>query len=520
MFWSKKTTENQGVIMQGFLIGRMNMRERLIFLSCFFALVLGLSGGQVWGQRRVAYYDERYRTNWATDGASAVVRNAFRDVGYEMMDADQLKTFMDARIADGTPSVVVLCRDNAPDTVVESNSPDCTLRKYLDTGGKVVFYADVPFWDVAHSDGTRTTYKETGVANILGISGTTYAGDWSSGNHGTVTVSSEGADWGLTETWTSNRWVPADQVDIVLAADNAGNASAWVKHFAPGDTTGGFVRIWDIWMTPDGIPNVEDLIRVAEYGLPANPYTIDFNEDYKVDIEDLLALIENWGTDNALCDIAPTVWGDGIVDAQDLEVLMSYWDQELYDPNLIALWKLDETAGDVAYDSAAENDATAIGDATWQPGGGQIDGALQFDGVDDYLTAPFILDPVKQPFSAFAWIKGGQPGQTVISQQGAFGAWLSVDATGALSTGLTFPLPAFTSGVVIADDHWHRIGLVSDGSGMSLYVDDMEVARSATSPILPASGDLHMGAGKNLEPSSFWSGLIDDVRIYDRVVVP
>ena len=50
-------------------------------------------------------------------------------------------------------------------------------------------------------------------------------------------------------------------------------------------------------------------------------------------------------------------------------------------------------------------------DATWQPEGGQVDGALQFDGVDDYLTGPFILDPVKQVFSAFSWIKGGQPGQ-------------------------------------------------------------------------------------------------------------
>jgi hypothetical protein len=244
---------------------------------------------------------------------------------------------------------------------------------------------------------------------------------------------------------------------------------------------------------------------------------VDFTGDSRVDLEDLLILTENWAQDAPSVDMAPMPWGDGIVDAQDLEVLMSYWGQ---DATFVAHWKLDETGGDIAYDSVNDNHAAVMGDPTWQRESGQIDGALQLDGIDDYLAAPFILDPTKQPFSIFAWIKGGQPGQSIISQKGGFGAWLSVDSAGALSTGLTFPLPPVTSNVVITDDLWHRIGLVSDGAGMSLYVDDVEVARTPTSPILPANGDLQIGAGKNLEPGVFWEGLIDDVRIYDRVVIP
>jgi hypothetical protein len=53
-----------------------------------------------------------------------------------------------------------------------------------------------------------------------------------------------------------------------------------------------------------------------------------------------------------------------------------------------------------------------------------------------------------------------------------------------------------------------------------MYVDGIEVIRTATSPILPATGDLQIGAGKNLEAGAFWSGMIDDVRIYGRVVHP
>jgi hypothetical protein len=33
-------------------------------------------------------------------------------------------------------------------------------------------------------------------------------------------------------------------------------------------------------------------------------------------------------------------------------------------------------------------------------------------------------------------------------------------------------------------------------------------------------GGLHIGTGKGLEPRTFWSGLIDDVRICNRAVQP
>jgi hypothetical protein len=193
--------------------------------------------------------------------------------------------------------------------------------------------------------------------------------------------------------------------------------------------------------------------------------TVDFNGDSRVDIEDLTLLIEHWGENEPAYDMGPMPWGDGIVDVNDLEVFMSHWGE---DANFIAHWKLDEAGGDVAYDSAADNDAVVMGDALWQHEAGHVDGALQFDGVTSYLSAPFILDPTKQPFSVYAWVKGGQPGQTIISQHSNFGGeWLALDAAGALISTLTFPLPAITSDAVIADDLWHHIGLISDGAGIS-----------------------------------------------------
>lgn len=251
------------------------------------------------------------------------------------------------------------------------------------------------------------------------------------------------------------------------------------------------------------------------------PLVVDFNGDFKVDIEDLVVLIECWSTDEPLCDIAPKPLGDGIVDRADLELLMGSWGQELDDPGLMALWKLDETAGDIAYDSAATHDAVVIGDAMWQPQGGQADGALSFDGIDDYVQTPRIMNPADGVFSAFAWVRGGAPSQVILSQvDGA--AWFILDSQGNLKTTLKSGtrMSGLASEAAIADDNWHRIGFAWDGSERVLYVDDVEVARDESDNLTSCKGNLYIGAGSGLEEGSFWSGLIDDVRIHNRVVEP
>ena len=196
---------------------------------------------------------------------------------------------------------------------------------------------------------------------------------------------------------------------------------------------------------------------------------------------------------------------------------------EVNDPTLVAHWKLDETEGDIAYDSAGENDGWLYGEPVWQPTGGAVDGALQFDGIDDYIMTNHILHP-HRAFSVFAWVKGGTPGQVIISQKRGGLNWLLADPSeGKLMTELKEPGRSGSplwSQTVITDGHWHRIGLVSDGSNRMLYVDDVEAAKDAQAGFEATYGSLSLGAGTNLEPGSFFSGLIDDVRIYDRAITP
>jgi len=221
----------------------------------FFTLVLGTvqvqAQGFVWD--RAAYWDSRYPYAWGGDGVA--MRDALKAAGYTILDADQLKTWMTARIADKKPSVVVLCKDIVPDTVAETMSATCTLRKYLDAGGKIVFYADIPFWNVGHNNGSSTNWAGSGAPAVLGIPEVI---QWDSFTQ--VNITGAGMRWGLTGTWASQRPISGAGL-TVLATDASGNAAAWVKHFVTGDKYRGFVRLFDTV----GTPSPDDVIRLAEY---------------------------------------------------------------------------------------------------------------------------------------------------------------------------------------------------------------------------------------------------------------
>ncbi len=52
--------------------------------------------------------------------------------------------------------------------------------------------------------------------------------------------------------------------------------------------------------------------------------TVDFDGDGVVDGVDINIMVDFWGTDEPLCDIGPMPWGDGVVDVQDLIVLVEH----------------------------------------------------------------------------------------------------------------------------------------------------------------------------------------------------
>ncbi|MFB0556216.1 MAG: LamG-like jellyroll fold domain-containing protein [Phycisphaerae bacterium] len=336
--------------------------------------------------------------------------------------------------------------------------------------------------------------------------------------------------------------ISADGLSLFFSSDRPGGyggyyGDIWVTTRATTD---------DLWGEPVNLgPTVSSLYNEADPSISADGSTlyfnsgwppgdvdlwqlsiipvVDLNGDGIVDAADMCIMVDHWGENYSLCDIGPTPLGDGIVDIQDLIVLAEHLFEELNDLTLVAYWAMDEIEGGIASDGANDNDGNVHGDPTWQPDGGMVDGALQLDGIDDYVSTPFVLNPADGKFSVFVWIKGGAPGQVVLSQMGGAN-WLYTDTLeGNLMTELKGPgrgaaiLPSQT---IIIDGDWHRIGLVWDGSHRTLYVDDIAVAEDTQDNLEGSENGLYIGTGKAMKSGTYWSGLIDDVRIYNRAVIP
>ena len=339
----------------------------------------------------------------------------------------------------------------------------------------------------------------------------------------------------VTDTWTQKADMPTPRTDLSTSVVDG-------KIYAIGGDGAGIVATvevydpaTDTWTTAPDMPTARTgvstsmangkiyaigglaswggagLRTVEEY---EPPLVVDFNGDFKVDFKDFSILAQCWYHDQS-----PFV-NHGL-DCEDLAGLAEYWLAEFA---LVAHWKLDETEGIFAHDSAGDNDGILlIHDPLWQPTGGKVGGALQFDGVDDFIVTDFVIDPADGPFSVFAWVRGGAAGQVLLSQiDGA--NWLRADASeGKLMTELQgtgrFDGP-LSSQAVIIDGDWHRIGLTWDGSNRILYVDDAEVARGTQTGLAPADRGLNIGAAENPGAGNFFSGLLDDIGIYDRAIVP
>ena len=208
-----------------------------------------------------------------------------------------------------------------------------------------------------------------------------------------------------------------------------------------------------------------------------------------------------------------------------------------YTAGLVLHLPFDEGVGDVAFDYSLEgNDSSNDGShgfPTW--GQGKMgSGALQFDGIDDYveIADSDSLTPARN-FTFMAWMKpesitwrGGG-----MEKQQSYGILMRKTRGYAVTCGfhitndsgtrfVIHPRPARKywgqSPVTFPMKQWHHVAGVYNGAEIVLYVNGVEIGRT------PATGDLQKNAFPlligDVAAARFFRGAIDDVRIYESAL--
>ena len=193
--------------------------------------------------------------------------------------------------------------------------------------------------------------------------------------------------------------------------------------------------------------------------------------------------------------------------------------EESAGPELLAWWKFDETEGQVARDSAGDHDGVLRGDPTWQPAGGRVGGALEFDGVDDYVDTDWVTD--LPTWTVAAWIKSTASPK-------------SPTATGAIHREQNFQInwdhsdDAFRGGAglcaggqwygasfgELAADTWYHLVATYDGENLKTYKDGLLVTDNAGPSGRPNSESAPLTIGKHANAEAYFAGMIDDVSIF------
>ncbi|MHC4500716.1 MAG: LamG-like jellyroll fold domain-containing protein, partial [Planctomycetota bacterium] len=193
-----------------------------------------------------------------------------------------------------------------------------------------------------------------------------------------------------------------------------------------------------------------------------------------------------------------------------------------FGPNFAGWWKFDEGSGSTAYDSAGSNNGILNGDPNWTTG--QINGALDFNGANDYVETggTFVDISGSTTKTIVGWAKshttdysGGTGRILTVYRAGDISAF-SIMARDSTWQGLYMKGARkhefIDSGVSIIVDAWTHVALVQDGSGLNIYINGVpeNAASNAVTPSITSPPNAEIGTG--------FDGVLDDVRVYRRAL--
>ncbi|MCK5613297.1 hypothetical protein KAR91_66110, partial [Candidatus Pacearchaeota archaeon] len=221
------------------------------------------------------------------------------------------------------------------------------------------------------------------------------------------------------------------------------------------------------------------------------------------------------GTESATCELTGLTITSGVLD-----------------DGLIAHWKFDESSGTIAEDNAGDNDGTVYDSTSWRDADGYIDGALEFDGVNDHVQIEGFKGVTgTNSRTITAWVKPTASGAVISWGKDAFagGFWYIIVNYSSYGNPNALHLSVWGGQAIgetdlVTDGKWHHIAIVVEDDGspdcseVKIYVDGhLETLSYCVAGPINTVEDSDVYIGSRIDGSNYrYKGLIDDVRIYDK----
>ncbi|MDA1192567.1 MAG: LamG domain-containing protein [Candidatus Poribacteria bacterium] len=188
------------------------------------------------------------------------------------------------------------------------------------------------------------------------------------------------------------------------------------------------------------------------------------------------------------------------------------------DDGLVGYWTFDDGDGDTAVDSSGNgNDGALVRGPEWVDG--QFGGALRFDGTQRHK--------VEVPHSdSFGTITTGVTLEAWVNPAN-FNSWVSFGVKGDITYGMFINPSAFvrihysggttldTAASILAANEWTHVVGTYDGAHARIYINGEMEAEIASALPVPA-GTAAFVIGGTLESRDWYTGMLDEVRLYNR----
>lgn len=225
------------------------------------------------------------------------------------------------------------------------------------------------------------------------------------------------------------------------------------------------------------------------------------------------------------CDDGNVLNGDGCSNSCQLELAACVTTDDF----LVARWELDAGTGSVAYDAATVNNEGSVNGASWIMGvltSFYNPFALSFDGTDDVVDVSNKTDlDITGPFTVSAWVKSDGPSDYGIiagttDNADLNGYYVTINQATGFPTVYSLQGATYQSAVVntsiLGDGSWHHIAGIFDGTNLTMYLDG--VAGAPVAALAPTSNVQSFRIGASHYPGRFFTGGIDDVRVYNAAL--